>query len=381
MNSVSPQGKVLIVDDTAENIHLLMNLLKDEYAIVAAKDGEKALKLIQGQNPPDIVLLDIVMPGMDGYAVCRRLKEDERTREIPVIFITALSEAEDEARGLNLGAVDYITKPFNPAIVKARVRNHLALREAYQALEKSQRALAAELALASDYVMSLLPEPLVEGPIMTQWRFIPTSRLGGDIFGYHFLDEDHFAFYLLDVCDHGVGPALLSVQALNALRSETLPGVDFRDPGQVLSKLNETFQMERHNDLYFSMIYAVYNLPQRRLRFATAGHPPALLRTPGGTLVEIVKNNAMIGVMPESSYAFDELEVAPDSQLFVYSDGVFEVRKPTGEYWSFSEFKEFMSGLQASGRSEIDILLEYIRTLGGSDILEDDFSMLKVVLT
>jgi phosphoserine phosphatase RsbU/P len=379
MNSVSPQSKVLIVDDTAENIHLLMNLLKDEYAIVAAKDGEKALKLIQGQNPPDLILLDIMMPGMDGYAVCRRLKEDERTREIPVIFITALSEAEDEARGLNLGAVDYITKPFNPAIVKARVRNHLALREAYQALEKSQRALAAELVLAADYVMSLLPEPLVEGSIITQWRFIPTSRLGGDIFGYHFLDEDHFAFYLLDVCDHGVGPALLSVQALNALRSETLPRVDFHDPGQVLAKLNETFQMDRHNDLYFTMIYAVYNQSRRRLRFANAGHPPALLRPPGGALVEIVKNNPMIGVMPESIYAYDEVEVAPGSQLFAYSDGVYEVRKPTGDYWSFSEFKEFMSGLLPSNRSEIDVLLEYIRTLGSSDLLEDDFSMVKVV--
>lgn len=379
MNAARPLSKVLIVDDTPENIHLLMNLLKDEYAIVAAKDGERALKLVHSQNPPDLILLDIMMPDMDGYDVCRRLKENEQTREIPVIFITALSEAEDEARGLNLGAVDYITKPFNPAIVKARVRNHLALREAYQALAKSQAALAAELALAADYVTSLLPEPLIEGPITTQWRFIPTSRLGGDIFGYHFLDSDHFAFYLLDVCNHGVGPALLSVQALNALRSETLPGIDFRDPVQVLSKLNETFQMERHNDLYFTMFYGVYQLPRRRLRFANAGHPPALMRSPGESVVEIAQKNIMIGVMPDSAYACGEVEVAPGSELFVYSDGVFEVRKPSGEYWAFSEFKAFMSGLRPSGQMEIDTLLEHIRALGESDLLEDDFSMIKLI--
>jgi len=128
--------KILIVDDTPENIQILMETLKDDYKIVAAINGEKALKMAEMVPFPDIILLDIMMPGMDGYEVCNRLKNNEKTKNIPVIFITALSEEEDEAKGLALGAVDYIAKPINPELVKARVRNHLELKGYRDHLEK-----------------------------------------------------------------------------------------------------------------------------------------------------------------------------------------------------------------------------------------------------
>jgi putative two-component system response regulator len=128
--------KVLIVDDTPENIQILMETLKEDYKIVAAINGEKALKMAEMVPLPDIILLDIMMPGMDGYEVCNRLKNNEKTKNIPVVFITALSEEEDEAKGLALGAVDYIAKPINPELVKARVRNHLELKDYRDHLEK-----------------------------------------------------------------------------------------------------------------------------------------------------------------------------------------------------------------------------------------------------
>jgi putative two-component system response regulator len=128
--------KILIVDDTPENIQILMETLKDDYKIVAAINGEKALKMAEMVPLPDIILLDIMMPGMDGYEVCNRLKNNEKTKNIPVVFITALSEEEDEAKGLALGAVDYIAKPINPELVKARVRNHLELKDYRDHLEK-----------------------------------------------------------------------------------------------------------------------------------------------------------------------------------------------------------------------------------------------------
>ena len=139
--------KVLIVDDTPENIQVLMETLKEDYAIVAAINGEKALKMAAAEPTPDIILLDVMMPEMDGFEVCRRLKADEKTRDIPVIFITALSDAEDEARGLTLGAVDYLNKPFNPDLVKARIRNHLELKSYRDRLETLVRERTRELAL------------------------------------------------------------------------------------------------------------------------------------------------------------------------------------------------------------------------------------------
>ncbi len=153
------KSTVLVVDDVPENLHILMEQLRDHYNILAAKGGEKALKLAREKNP-DIILLDVMMPGMDGYEVIDRLKADERTRDIPVIFVTALGEAEDEAKGLNLGAIDYITKPFSPSIVKARIGNHLALREAAVLREDVERIMRHDLKSSLTTVIGL-PQLLI----------------------------------------------------------------------------------------------------------------------------------------------------------------------------------------------------------------------------
>jgi len=148
--------RVLIVDDTPVNIHVLMEALKDEYSILAAKDGEKALRLAASEPQPDIILLDIMMPGMDGYEVCAKLKENPRTENIPVIFITALTEEDEEARGLALGAVDYITKPFRPALVTIRVRNQLELKKHRDHLESLVKERTLELELTREATIECL---------------------------------------------------------------------------------------------------------------------------------------------------------------------------------------------------------------------------------
>ncbi|WP_321405181.1 two-component system response regulator [Maridesulfovibrio sp.] len=155
--------QVLIVDDTVENLQVLMEALRSEYAIVTAKNGEKALELAMNKPRPDIILLDIMMPGMNGYEVCEKLKADVRTKDIPVIFITVLMEEEDEARGLALGAVDYIVKPFCPALVKARVKNQLDLKEHQDNLERLVKERTKELALVKKVTIECLAT-------MAEWR-------------------------------------------------------------------------------------------------------------------------------------------------------------------------------------------------------------------
>lgn len=127
--------RVLIVDDELHEIKVLTKFLHDDYKIMAAKDGESALKIAQGSNPPDLILLDIIMPGLNGYATCKQLKENDTTKNIPVIFVTAISEVMDAARAFELGAVDYVTKPFNPVTVKARVKTHIQLNDTLQDLQ------------------------------------------------------------------------------------------------------------------------------------------------------------------------------------------------------------------------------------------------------
>lgn len=136
---------ILVVDDTPENIDILISALEDRYIVKATRSGEQALKLLQKDPKPDMVLLDIMMPGMDGYEVCRQMKSEPRTADIPVIFITALNDYEDEEKGLDLGAVDYITKPINPAITKMRIKTHLSLHNQNRELENKVEERTAEL--------------------------------------------------------------------------------------------------------------------------------------------------------------------------------------------------------------------------------------------
>ena len=136
---------ILVVDDTPENLQLMSTLLRDHYKVQVAGSGEKALKLMAGGVLPDLVLLDILMPGMDGYEVCRRMRDDPRMRQVPVIFVTAKSDSEDEEQGLDLGAVDYITKPISPAITLARIRTHLSLKRAADLLQDRNQTLEDEV--------------------------------------------------------------------------------------------------------------------------------------------------------------------------------------------------------------------------------------------
>ncbi len=218
----------------------------------------------------------------------------------------------------------------------------------------------------------------MEGNIVTDWRYVPSAQLGGDSFGYHWIDDEHFAVYLLDVCDHGVGPALLSVSALNVLRSQTLRNTNFRSPEEVLFALNETFQMEKQNNLYFTIWYGVYNKRTGELKHASAGHPPPLLVSASGDVLELRTQNMFIGGMPEMVYEGGAVFVDAFSRLYVFSDGVFEVTKTDGTMWSYEELKEFLRKKPFGGLSEIDELCSYLQEIHGSEGFEDDFSMLKV---
>ena len=155
---VTERATLLVVDDMPENLTLMSSLLKDDYKVKVANCGKKALKIAESDSPPDLILLDIMMPGMDGYEVCRQLKCDPRTINIPVIFLTARSEVEDEKKGLELGAVDYITKPISPPIVMARVKNHLALKSMAEFLRDKNNFLVLEVAKRTDELVVALEE-------------------------------------------------------------------------------------------------------------------------------------------------------------------------------------------------------------------------------
>lgn len=395
-----PRGvTVLLVDDQPIIGEAVRRMLAGEEGIALhyCRDAPAALDMAAAVGP-SVILQDLVMPEIEGLDLVRSFRADQRFADVPIIVLSTKEEAAVKAEAFALGANDYIVKLPDRLELIARLRHHsrgyIALQErneAFAALQASQQVLANDLATAASYVRSLLPAPCDAAGIRADWRFIPSAALGGDAFGYHALDDDHFAVYLLDVCGHGVGAALLSVSALNAIRSEALAQTDFHDPGAVLAALNKAFPMERQNDMFFTIWYGVYRLSDRTLRWAGGGHPPALLLPgDGGKPALLDSDGPLIGAVDGLEFDSAAVVVPPGASLYVYSDGAFEISRPDGSMWAFSEFLATFalpSGTPAAAASQagpdgrIDALLRRIRGISGRDDFNDDFSMLELLLT
>lgn len=381
--------KVMLVDDQAMIGEAVRRMLEPEKDIRFryVSDPKKALPTAE-EFCPTIILQDLVMPEMDGLTLVKTFQGTPKTAEIPLIVLSTKEEPKVKAEAFALGASDYLVKLPDRIELIARIRHHsqgyinlLQRNEAYRALVESQKALSSELAEAADYVRSLLPAPVKGPPIGTTWRFIPSTQLGGDAFSYHWIDEDHFCLFLLDVCGHGVGAALLSISAINVIRSEVLPRTDFRDPGATLSALNETFLMEKHNNMYFTIWYGIYNRKDMTLSYSSAGHPPALLincRADGAPDVKQLSTPGMVlGGMPGTKYVTRTQKLALPCTLYVVSDGTFEIAMPDGTIWPFDDYVSLLANATAGGRPALEELEKKVREIHGSGALDDDFSILQ----
>lgn len=385
---------ILVVDDSRMMRLALVRALHQIgfENVKEAPDGRQALELIH-QRRFDLMLLDIEMPVMTGLEVLQTLRSRPQAEWFPVIVVSGSEETSSAVRCIEAGAEDYLPKPFNPTLLRVRVttsiekkhlrdleRLHVAqLQREKNLLERTQRRLQEELAEAARYVASILPPPM-ETPFRIVWSYLPSTELAGDSFGYHWIDDTHFAIYLLDVCGHGIGAALLSVAAIQMIRSGSMSGVDFRDPSRVLAALNAAFPMERNNDSYFTLWYGVYDTAARELRFASAGHPPALLVMGIGTVDPRIERlgtgGTIIGGLSDIGYPSRSVRVLPGSRLFVYCDGAFEIELRDGSRLDFDGV--FVPRVLASaGEPHAPAaLLEWAQSIHRTPELEDDFSMM-----
>ncbi len=238
------------------------------------------------------------------------------------------------------------------------------------------RALDSDLEKANKYIRSLLPPPIEDGPVRTDWVLQPSARLGGDAFGYHLIDERTFAIYLLDVTGHGAGAAMHAVSVMNVLRQRVLPGVDARDSARMAAHLNEMFQMDRHGGMLLSLWYGVYDLGARSLAFTSAGHHASYLVGPAREgAVPLDVSNVLIGMMPGFEYRSDRVEVSPGSSLFLFSDGAFEIETADGREWGLDDLVPLFAEPRHPGKAESRRILETVAARTGRQSFEDDFTL------
>jgi phosphoserine phosphatase RsbU/P len=363
--AMKPERKsILIVDDTPINLGVISGALKDSFNTKVATNGEKALAIASGEEKPDLILLDVMMPGMDGYEVCRRLKANPATQNIPVIFLTGQTGTEDETKGFEVGAVDYIHKPFSAAIVKVRVHLHLMLREAHEQIAQQLVAINNELEMARQIQLSILPSetPKLDGLEIVA-RYIPMTSVAGDFYDFIIVDEKHVGVLIADVSGHGLPAALIASMLQVALTAQS---VHASDPGKVLSGLNQALcgKFQRN---FVTAAYVFVDLEKNSMTYAGAGHPPLLhWRSSSGKASEVSENGLVLGQFPEETYSAVSLPLEPGDRCVLYTDGVLETSSPSEEEFGTGRFMQLMESKHSLGAEQfIDALLDELSRWSG----------------
>lgn len=392
-----PRPKILIVDDVPINRMLLIHVLEIQYDTLTAEDGEKGLEAAIAEQP-DLIILDIHMPNMDGFELLERLKADTLTRKIPVIFLTADTETEAKIKGLKLGAVDFITKPFNAEEVLARVHNHIQLdltakllRQANVRLRQQKALLGSGLQAASEIQKALLPNQVIYIPNMRlSWYFQPCERVGGDIFNVIQLDDSHICIYIIDVCGHGIPAAMIASLTFQYLapsggniRFKDIHGnYQLRSPASVVKDLDSEFPFERFNR-YFTMAYAVINFTTGDFSYCCAGHPPLVLLDKAGTVALHGKGGTFVGLGdmgPTVEQGTGTL--SSGDRLYFYTDGLIEQESPDEIPFGQERFIAAVQSLRAySLEKSVEKVIEKIKRYGNGKAYIDDFSLLSLEIT
>ncbi len=375
--------RVLLIDDQPIIAEAIRRMLESEsdIAFFYCKNPLEAFDMATDIKPT-VILQDLVMPDVDGLTLVKYFRANPATSNMPLVVLSSKEDPTTKYKAFENGANDYMVKLPDKLEVLARIRYHSTAyrnfcerNDAMCRLEASQKALRKELEQAEQYVESLLPQKIDNDVVKTDWIFKSSNELGGDCFGYGAIDKNHFGMYLLDVCGHGVGAALLSVSVMNVLRTQGLPDVDFTKPSQVLAALNNAFDMEKQNNMYFTLWYGVYNVETRKLLFASGGHPPAVMIS-NGEAQELSTGGMIIGGIPDTKFSEKEIDVLPKSHLYIFSDGVYEIENAsTKTMMSFSDFKNVL----VEKTSKLDELFQIAIGIQQSQQFVDDYSMCEIL--
>lgn len=396
----SQPASILAVDDTPANLQVLAGMLKDRgYKVRPVPSGKLALLAAQ-RDPPDLILLDINMPEMNGYELCEKLKADDKLKAIPVIFISALTDQLDKVKAFTTGGVDYLTKPFQMEELYARVETHLKLRRLQIELEETNALLAKandrmshDLKAAANIQKTLLPREIPRLPGTNfAWIYRPCDELAGDGLNIVALGDGKVGLYVLDVSGHGVAAALLSVTLSRLLSPPSEPSsiliqngdlmdrFDITPPAEVAARLNRLFPFDSATGQFTTLVYGILNTATGEFRYVSAGHPGPVHLPSGADPVILESQGSPIGIT-DDAYEERSVRLGAGDRLYLYSDGIPEAMNSAGKLFGTGQLLEEIGKMRSQQLQEgVVTLLDQITRWQESERPQDDISVLAVEL-
>ncbi|MGE7114133.1 PP2C family protein-serine/threonine phosphatase [Lysinibacillus sp. NPDC047702] len=328
---------ILLVDDNQVNLFVIEKILKNAsydncVSLASANELFDYLQL-DVENPTgnsvDLILLDIMMPEIDGIEACKRIKQNERFKDIQIIFVTALEDKNKLAEALDIGGVDYITKPINKIELLARIRVALRLKAELDWHTQQEKKIQYELDLATHVQRSLLSPPLNENNIQIAVSYLPSSNLAGDMYYWHKINDHRYAVILLDMMGHGISAALVCMFISSVLREAVKQLIE---PELVIKELNRYMTLLRNgnedNLYYFTAIYLVVDTEQKTIEYVNAGHPSGYALIDEKTLVPLNQGSCAVGFFDEIEVKKQRIQYEQDIQIILFTDGVLEAMGP-----------------------------------------------------
>lgn len=371
-NASTPTEKILLVDDNPINLQVLMETLQERGSrLLIAKDGKAALDITH-KTMPDLILLDIMMPGMDGYEVCQQLKADSATAWIPVIFLSAMDRTEDKVSGLRLGAVDYITKPFQPEEVLARVDTHLTIHRLQREVQEQRDQLEHELQTVSKLQRKLLPKALPAVAGLDLAAYYATSRYaGGDYYDFCELPDGRIGILVADAEGHSSPAAVLMAMTCALFHSfDRNPG----DPEALLVHLNR-YLCQLAEPSFVTALYAIYDPHSRLLKAGRAGHGhPVLFDAAENSAREWeIPGVTPLGIDDFDSLPVSEIQLQPGDRFLLYTDGICERFNASGELYGEDRVVESLQNLSGTdARHIVDGIMRDVDGFAGDHPADDD---------
>ena len=384
-----PGSKILVVDDEPMNIRLLQIRLQAEgYTVLTATNGQEAIEQVK-VGKPDLILLDVMMPEMNGFKVCQWIRENESTRFLPVVMVTALIGDDDRIKAIGVGADDFISKPFDHYEVLARVRSLLrikqyrdALEDANQKLEVHNARLVNELQMAREIQEILIPQNLSSlAGFRVSAHYIPEIDVGGDFFDLWEIEPGKLGVFISDVMGHGVSAAFVTVfikTVVEEIRSQ------ISDPGQLLETVNARFNRLISSQLFMftTAFYAEIDLPNETLSCANAGHPfPFIIHSRQGMCEPIGDKDTGkgLGITPNAVYKTHHYPFDRFNGLFLYTDGAYEIQNPQGEEFSTDRLQSVLTH-QINERTGVlvDSVLDAINQFNDGSGKDDDITLVAI---